>query len=344
MYVFDTDASPITFAPPTITATPNTGLQSPDTVNVSGTNFLPGKSYSLFECTPGGDQCVDTALGQTTTDTNGAFGPVAGTVTRTFAGQTRNVDCGVEACVIRAVSAATTESAETPIAFDVVPPTAVDDSATVAEDSIYTGIGVLANDTDPDGGPKNVTSSTQASHGDASFFFTVNNGQVSQYFLYKPAPGYCGPDSFTYTLNGGSTATVSITVTCVDDPPTAVGDSATVAEGSGPNTIDVLANDTDSDGGPKSVASVTQPAHGTAAILNTPSAGSGISYRPNPGYCGPDSFTYALNGGSSATVTLTVTCDTTAPQPTVNAPSCATPPTSPAAPAMTWATCRRSPS
>ena len=36
---------------------------------------------------------------------------------------------------------------------------------------------------------------------------------------YQPASDYCGPDSFTYTLNGGSTATVSITVTCPNPPP-----------------------------------------------------------------------------------------------------------------------------
>ena len=45
-----------------------------------------------------------------------------------------------------------------------------------------------------------------------------------------------------------------MTVTCVDDPPVAVDDSATVAEDSGATAIDVLANDTDVDGGPKAVA------------------------------------------------------------------------------------------
>ena len=42
---------------------------------------------------------------------------------------------------------------------------------------------------------------------------------------YQPDPNYCNtqtggtPDTFTYTLTpGGSTATVSVTVTCVNDP------------------------------------------------------------------------------------------------------------------------------
>jgi hypothetical protein len=122
---------------------------------------------------------------------------------------------------------------------------------------------------------------------------------------YAPDPNYCGPDSFTYTLNGGSMATVSITVTCVDDLPTAVNDSATVTESASATAIDVLTNDTDIDAGPKSVASKTNGAHGTVAITG---GGTGLTYQPAVNYCGPDSFTYTLNGGSSATVSVTMTC------------------------------------
>ena len=101
---------------------------------------------------------------------------------------------------------------------------------------------------------------------------------------YEPDADYCNdppgtaPDAFTYTLNGGSTATVSVTSRCDDDAPTAVDDSATVAEDSGASAIDVLANDTDTDGGAKSVASVTQPANGTVVITG---GGSGLTYQPN---------------------------------------------------------------
>jgi methionine-rich copper-binding protein CopC len=126
------------------------------------------------------------------------------------------------------------------------------------------------------------------------------------------------PDTFTYTLaSGGSTATVSVTVECIDDPPVAVNDSATVAENAGATAIDVLANDTDPDGGPKSIKSVTQPAHGTVVITG---GGTGLTYQPAANYCnsisGPaDTFTYTLTpGGSTATVSVTVTC---APPPTV---------------------------
>ena len=53
---------------------------------------------------------------------------------------------------------------------------------------------------------------------------------------------------FTYTLNGGSSATVEVEVRCVDDAPTAVSDLKTVDEDAAPTTIKVLANDTDPTG------------------------------------------------------------------------------------------------
>ena len=74
----------------------------------------------------------------------------------------------------------------------------------------------------------------------------------------------------------------TITVTDVNDPPTAVDDSATVVEDSAASAIDVLANDTDVDGGPKTIASVTQPANGTVVITG---GGTGLTYQPDANYC-----------------------------------------------------------
>ena len=133
-----------------------------------------------------------------------------------------------------------------------VAPTAVNDSATVAEDAAATAVAVLANDTDPDGGPKSIARGHPAGQRDGGHHRWRDRADLpaERELLQQPAPPF---DTFTYTLTpGSSTATVSMTVTCVDDPPVAVNDAATVLEDSGGNAIDVLANDTDVDGGPKS--------------------------------------------------------------------------------------------
>ena len=61
---------------------------------------------------------------------------------------------------------------------------------------------------------------------------------------------------------------------------------------------------------------MTQPANGSVVITG---GGTGVSYTPNANYCNsppgtsPDTFTYTLNGGSTATVSVTVTCAADAP-------------------------------
>ena len=216
------------------------------------------------------------------------------------------------------------------------PPVAVGDSATVAEDAAASAVPVLVNDTDIDGGPTSVASVTQPANGTVA----ITGGGTG--VTYAPSADYCNtppgttPDTFTYTLNGGSTATASMTVTCVDDRPIAVNDSATVAEDSGATAIDVLANDTDVDGGPKFVASLIQPPHGTAVITG---GGTGVTYTPNADFCtmGPDVFAYALNGGVMATVSMTVTCVPDAPVVTTSGTLAVVEndPATPVAPAIT---------
>jgi hypothetical protein len=208
------------------------------------------------------------------------------------------------------------------------PPKAVNDAATVNEDAPATAVDVLSNDTDPDGGPKSILSVTQPANGAV----VITGGGTG--LTYQPSPNYCNTpippgtaDTFTYTLAQGGpspTATVSMTVTCADDPPVAVNDAATVAEDAAATAIPVLANDTDVDGGPKTIASVTQPLNGTVVPTGgSPGAFTGLTYQPNPNYCNtpippgtPDTFTYTLTQGGptpTATVSMTVTCVDDAP-------------------------------
>ncbi|MBK7044661.1 MAG: tandem-95 repeat protein [Rhodanobacteraceae bacterium] len=186
--------------------------------------------------------------------------------------------------------------------IDDGPAAAVADSVTVNEDSGANTITVLTNDTpDPDGTAFVVTAVGTATNG------TTAVGPAGANVTYTPNGNYCGPDSFTYTITGGSSETVSVTVTCIDDgPAAAVADSVTVNEDSGANTITVLTNDTpDPDGTAFVVTAVGTATNGTTAVGP---AGANVTYTPNGNYCGPDSFTYTITGGSSATVTVTVTC------------------------------------
>jgi hypothetical protein len=139
------------------------------------------------------------------------------------------------------------------------------------------------------------------------------NGNGS--YVYAPAANYNGPDSFTYRAGDGTSQsavrTVAIAVTPADDAPTAQNDALTIAQGAARTSIDVLANDTDIDGGTKLVEAVTQPAGGSAAPAGD---GSVVLYKPDAGYCNTqpggsaDTFAYRVNGAAQATVAVTVTC------------------------------------
>jgi hypothetical protein len=176
-------------------------------------------------------------------------------------------------------------------------PVAVDDAATIPEDSSV-NVFVLANDTDADGDSVLINSYTQPTHG------TVT--AVRSELRYEPDADWSGIDSFTYEIrdgNGGTaTATVSITVTAVNDAPVAADDAASVDE-DGSTAITVLTNDTDADGDALSVSGFTAPANGSVT-----QNGDTLTYTPNPDYSGSDSFSYdATDGTSTATATVTVT-------------------------------------
>lgn len=187
------------------------------------------------------------------------------------------------------------------------PAVAVDDSATSDEDTPVV-IDVQANDS---AGPANedqtltTTDVTAPAHGAVIIKL---DGSVK----YTPALNYNGSDSFAYTVcdsdNGCATATVTVLVNTVNDPPVAANDTVTTAEDT-PVTFNVLANDDDVDGNldAGSARVVNPPANG----LLTAGSGGAFTYTPNPDYYGPDSFSYEVcdtdDVCDDATVTITVT-------------------------------------
>jgi hypothetical protein len=116
--------------------------------------------------------------------------------------------------------------------------------------------------------------------------------------------------------DGGDVGAFEQQVVCVvGNPPDAVDDAATVAQDSGPNAIDVLANDSDPDSDPLTITAVTQGANGSVTFT-----GISVSYAPNAGFTGSDSFTYTISDGNGGTDTATVmvTVNDTQP-PTISA-------------------------
>lgn len=197
---------------------------------------------------------------------------------------------------------------EEQVACSNAPPDAVDDNATVAEDSGANVIAVLANDTDANADPLTVTSVTQGASGSVA-----NNGSSVS---YTPNANFFGSDSFTYTISdgfGSDTATVFVTVTNANDAPVAVGESYdmnqdTMLNVAGPG---VLANDTDIDGDVLTAVLCAGPSNGTV-VLN---ANGSFSYTPNASFAGTDSFTYAANDGTVNSTCVTVTIDVADTQP-----------------------------
>ncbi|MCX8024908.1 MAG: cadherin-like domain-containing protein, partial [Thermanaerothrix sp.] len=182
------------------------------------------------------------------------------------------------------------------------PPIALNDSYTVAEDTILSvsAPGILGNDTDPEGGLLNASKVSDPVHG--SLVLSGNGG-----FSYSPALNYNGADSFTYLANDGqgnsNVATVNIVITPVNDPPIANPQTKIMAE-DGNATIILTASDVDGDVLRFSV--VTPPTHGT--LSGTP---PNLTYAPTPNYNGYDSFTFKVNDGqmdsSVAMVGITIT-------------------------------------
>jgi hypothetical protein len=142
---------------------------------------------------------------------------------------------------------------------------------------------------------------------------------------YTPDLNYNGSDSFSYSASNGvdvpDTATVSITVTPVNDPPQADDKSAFTGAAS-PVTITLSGTDVDNDC-PLSFSVVAFPGGGSLGAIgpvtctpDTPSPGTSTStadveYTPDLAFSGIDTFTYKATDPSPtdsniATVSITV--------------------------------------
>ncbi|MFO0819085.1 MAG: tandem-95 repeat protein [Pirellulales bacterium] len=199
-------------------------------------------------------------------------------------------------------------------------PIAVNDSYTMDEDTTLTRVafnGVRINDTDAEGSTLTISRVAGPTITGSTNGGTLTLG-VDGSFTYTPPANYFGPVTFTYRANDGALnsniATVTITVNNVNESPVAVNDSANVASGSSVN-VNVVANDTDADGtiDGSTITIVTNPANGVA----TPNANGTVTYTPNSGFQGSDSFQYTVRdnaAGTSNAATVNITVGPAAPR------------------------------
>ena len=177
-------------------------------------------------------------------------------------------------------------------------PVSVDQSLTVAEDSQFNA--VLLEVTDIDGDTLTYTVVSQPTHGTLSG--TAPN------LVYEPEADYFGSDSFTFKANDSTVdsaiATVSITVTAVNDVPVAEAQSVTTTEDT---ALAIVLSGSDIDGDSLSYRVVGQPTHGTLS-----GTGPNLTYTPEADYFGADSFGFVVNDGTVDSVTATVSITITA--------------------------------
>ncbi len=176
-------------------------------------------------------------------------------------------------------------------------PFANDDSAAVNEGASV-NIDLAANDTDADDGIDIASIAIISNPANGSLVVNVN-GSVD----YTHNGSETITDSFTYTVDDNSsetsnTATVTVTIVSVNDPPFANNDSANVSEGASVN-IDLAGNDLDADNGidPASIVIINGPTNGVL-LVNTDGS---VDYSHNGSETNLDNFTYTIDDASAAT-------------------------------------------
>jgi hypothetical protein len=165
------------------------------------------------------------------------------------------------------------------------PPTANPQSVSTNED---TAKPLSLTGSDPDGNPLTYRVTRNPSFG-------LLTGNIPD-LTYTPNANYSGPDSFDFVANDGLVdslpATVDLTIDPLNDPPIANPGLATTTQGT---PVNITLTGSDIEANPLTFSISTNPANGNLG----PVVGSSVTYTPNPGFAGPDSFQYVANDGAA---------------------------------------------
>jgi len=201
-------------------------------------------------------------------------------------------------------------------------PLAIPDNYNMLEGNVLNAASVLLNDTDQDDDTLSV---------DTSFVSLPSNGAVTfstdGTFIYTPATGFFGADSFSYRVDDGNGEQDEglIHITVVPDPsahgnPSAMNDSYSLDEDTTliestllNNDKSDLLNSDDTTELTVTTTPVSQPNNGNLILQNDGS----FTYTPNENYSGDDSFSYEVSNiydkTSTAIVMLTINAIDDAP-------------------------------
>ncbi|WP_141693141.1 tandem-95 repeat protein, partial [Thioclava sp. SK-1] len=285
------------------------------------------------------DDTFDTNAGFDVNDDNisGDIGTVAGSYSHFTLADTDNDTNANEPELARQSNNAVPLTGDLDFRDGTAPPIAGDDTNSTPEDvtlDVNAGNGLLSNDVDSPSDTLTITQFQVA--GNLVAVDPVNGGQailngIGQLtiradgsYQFIPATNYNGAvPVVTYTVsdgnNGTDTATLSLSISAVNDAPIAQDDSFATDEDT-PVTLDLLANDSDVDAG--DAPGLTQ-IDGTAITPGvqqdivladgsgtvTVAANGTLTFTPATDYNGPASFVYEVTdaGGLTDTATATIT-------------------------------------
>jgi len=146
---------------------------------------------------------------------------------------------------------------------------------------------------------------------------------------YTPEKDYIGSDSFTFIVNDGTvdsdSATVSITVTKINQQPVAEGQSVTTNEDI---YADITLTGSDPDSDPITFTIFSPPTNGTLELDSNFSSNGELTYTPELNFNGSDDFTFKVNDSkidsAPAKISITVNSINDEPEITSNPVTTAT--------------------
>ena len=314
---FAEDGAAVTIADTDIAITAST-LRS---ATITLTNPLPGDLLSVSGTLPGGIAAVyDPATGVmrlTGAAPAAAYQAASDQIVYSNSSHNPSTDNRIITVVVNdGINDSNTATAVVNVVAVNDAPVAQDGSASGSEDTPISGTLVA---TDVDSPSLTYTLGAQAVHGNV-----VVNADGS--YTYTPNLDFNGTDSFSFKANDGAldsnVATVSLTVSPVNDAPVAASGSASGNEDTAINGT-VSATDVDNTSAPLSydlVGTNGGAAHGSVVVH----ADGTFTYTPASNFNGSDSFSFKANDGALdsnvATESLTINAVNDAPVNTVPGP------------------------